>query len=552
MNIGEPAPRTGCWIVVKTLRGLEMALLGGTLSKEQETKYRSTCFDEPSDEHTRGPEPMLQEVEFVDPASEAQIREHYLRRLDEDGVLVRSRQILQNHQLQMKLVDVEYTMDRKKLFFYFTSEQRIDFRAYVRDLAREFRIRIEMRQIGVRDEAKTVRGIAPCGRACCCSYWLHRFTPINIRMVKEQNLALNPTKISGICGRLMCCMAYEHSHYSELWKTLPNPGAKIKTTQGNYILEGVDLQTESVKVRFPEGREVPIPIAEFADFKDTILRGEEWKETPAETLTRRTLLPFRSITSRTVISPKTLRPAVREVRAAEHTKDLAKESKDARNNKKFKPEKISIEEHIAVRISERIPNDKISNERTARSVNERAPHERAPHERVPYERSSHTERSFNERNSRTEKPSRTEKSFNARTADERDPNPPKADAAQKNMPGKKRLRHHKSSKPGKPLSGKPISGKPPSDKPLPNPGAPGERLTRPEQPLQPKQAQQPAQPSRNSAPQKTDAGPRPPREPGGETQKGADDRRRPRPQNVQRSPQRGRDDHSQAPGKEDS
>jgi cell fate regulator YaaT (PSP1 superfamily) len=353
MNIGEPAPRGGCWIVIKTVRGLEMAMLGGILSQEQEAKYRSTCFDESSDEHTRGPEPMLQEVEFVDSASAAQIQEYYLCRSDEEGVLVRSRQILHDHQLQMKLVDVEYTMDRKKLFFYFTSEQRIDFRAYVRDLAREFRIRIEMRQIGVRDEAKTVRGIAPCGRDCCCSYWLHRFTPINIRMVKEQNLALNPTKISGICGRLMCCMAYEQTHYGELWKSLPNPGSKIKTAQGNYVLEGVDLQTESVKIRFPEGREVPIPIAEFADFKDTVLRGEAWKEASVETFVRRPALPFKPLaSSRVTISPRTLRPAVVETQAAETAKDSVK---DVKNGKKFKPEKISIEEHIAVRIGEKPP-----------------------------------------------------------------------------------------------------------------------------------------------------------------------------------------------------
>jgi cell fate regulator YaaT (PSP1 superfamily) len=356
-DIGEPVPKTGCWIVVKTVRGLEMGLLGGALSQEQEAKYRNTCFDEPSDEHTRGPEPMLQEVEFVDPANEAQIKEHYQRRSEEERVLVRSRQILNDHQLQMKLVDVEYTMDRKKLFFYFTSEQRIDFRAYVRDLAREFRIRIEMRQIGVRDEAKTVRGLAPCGRDCCCSYWLHRFTPINIRMVKEQNLALNPTKISGICGRLMCCMAYEHSHYGELWRSLPNPGTKIKTAQGTYVLEGVDLQGESVKVRFPEGREVPVPISEFANFKETVLRGEEWKETPTENFARR-ILPFRpTISSRTINSSRTmtsfkpmasaLRSAASEAQTAENPRVAAQ---DFKNNRKFKPEKISIEEHIAERI----------------------------------------------------------------------------------------------------------------------------------------------------------------------------------------------------------
>ena len=277
VDIGDLELGAGRWVVIETLRGIEMALLGGTLSREQEGKYRNACLEDSSDEHTRGPEPMLQEVTLIGPADSSQIYEHDERRLDEEAVLIRSRQILRGHQFQMKLVDVEYTMDRKKLFFYFTSDQRVDFRAYVRDLAKEFRIRIEMRQIGVRDEAKTVRGVSPCGRPCCCSYWLHRFTPINIRMVKEQNLALNPTKISGICGRLMCCMFYEHSTYSELWKNLPSPGTKIKAPSGNYILEGVDLHTEMVRVTFPEGGETPIPIAKFELFKETILRGETWQ-----------------------------------------------------------------------------------------------------------------------------------------------------------------------------------------------------------------------------------------------------------------------------------
>ena len=145
-------------------------------------------------------------------------------------------------------------LDRRKLFFYFTSEQRVDFRAYVRDLARDFHTRIEMRQIGVRDEARVVKGIGPCGRPCCCSYWLHDFTPICIRMVKEQKLALNPTKISGICGRLMCCMAYEHETYGALWKGLPGPGSKIRTENGTYVLESVDLASERVQVRTPSGR----------------------------------------------------------------------------------------------------------------------------------------------------------------------------------------------------------------------------------------------------------------------------------------------------------
>ena len=333
VDIGNFKLNAGRWIVIETLRGLEMGLLGGTLSGEQEGKYRRACLDDSSDEHTRGPEPMLQEVTLVGPASDAQIQERETRRLDEEAVLIRSRQILRGHQFQMKLVDVEYTMDRKKLFFYFTSEQRVDFRAYVRDLAKEFRIRIEMRQIGVRDEAKAVRGVSPCGRPCCCSYWLHRFTPINIRMVKEQNLALNPTKISGICGRLMCCMFYEHSTYSELWKSLPTPGAKIKTPQGNYVLEGVDLRTESVRVSFPEGGETPIPIADFARFKETILRGEPWqKEEKKDTyeLERKPVFP----------------PRV-GISGLSHLSLTG----SAKNTKRTRPEKITIEEHIAERIS---------------------------------------------------------------------------------------------------------------------------------------------------------------------------------------------------------
>ncbi|MCL1940815.1 MAG: hypothetical protein FWG09_02650 [Synergistaceae bacterium] len=281
VDIGDLELKAGRWIVIETLRGVEMGLLGGTLSGEQEGKYRSACLDEPSDEHTKGPEPMLQEVEFVGPASESQVQEHDACRLDEEAVLTRSRQILRDHQFQMKLVDVEYTMDRKKLFFYFTSEQRVDFRAYVRDLAKEFRIRIEMRQIGVRDEAKTVRGVSPCGRPCCCSYWLHKFTPICIRMVKEQNLALNPAKISGLCGRLMCCMSFEYEMYEQIWSKLPNPGSKLKTPNGNYILDGIDLKNKSVFVRFPEGKEVPIPLDDFDKFKNAVIAGEAW-DTPGE------------------------------------------------------------------------------------------------------------------------------------------------------------------------------------------------------------------------------------------------------------------------------
>jgi cell fate regulator YaaT (PSP1 superfamily) len=334
-DIGDPVPKTGGWVVVRSLRGLEMGILGGALSQEQEAKYRASCLDESSDEHTRGPEPMLQEVEFVGPASGAQIEEHRARRVSEGDALLKGREILQNHRLQMKLVDVEYTMDRKKLFFYFTSEQRVDFRTYVRDLAKEFRIRIEMRQIGVRDEAKTVRGLGPCGRLCCCSYWMHRFTPINIRMVKEQNLVLNPTKISGICGRLMCCMSYEHAAYSGLWKSLPSPGSKIRTTEGIYVLDGVDLRAEAVQVRFPDGREIPVAIVDFEEFKATVSRGEPWTAKPQEGERPRPAWGASSLRgARTQGRPKTDR-------------DPAKGAPPLDGARRPKSEKVSLEEHLA-------------------------------------------------------------------------------------------------------------------------------------------------------------------------------------------------------------
>ncbi len=261
------------WIVIKTPRGYEMGLPGGRLSPEQEEKYQaeSATFEDTT-------ESLLQNVEFVREANSQDIENYYTCRSDEQEALLKARDISLTHDLKMKLVDVEYMLDRKKLYFYFTAEQRIDFRAYVRDLAHEFKTRIEMRQIGIRDEARIVRGIASCGRPCCCGYWLRGFSPISIKIVKEQRTALNPTKISGLCGRLMCCMSYEKELYNELWSKLPGPGAKIKTEQGVYILESLDLGREQVNVRFPTGRLVPVLISEFPDFKEAVLKGEEWGE----------------------------------------------------------------------------------------------------------------------------------------------------------------------------------------------------------------------------------------------------------------------------------
>ncbi len=270
MNFDIDNPR---WAVLKTSRGYEMGLPGGRLTDEQQDRYRrSTAKLEDASEA------MLQDVEFVREADSEDIENYYMCRHDEEEALFIGRDILAEHRLNMKLVDVEYMLDRRKLYFYFTAEQRIDFREYVRDLAHEFRTRIEMRQIGIRDEARIVQGVSSCGRQCCCSYWLRGFSPISIRIVKEQRSALTPTKISGLCGRLMCCMSYEKEIYSEMWSKLPGPGSKIRTEQGVYILESIDVGSERVNIRCPTGRLLPILISEFPDFKETVLKGEEWGE----------------------------------------------------------------------------------------------------------------------------------------------------------------------------------------------------------------------------------------------------------------------------------
>ncbi|MCM3791161.1 stage 0 sporulation family protein [Domibacillus indicus] len=156
------------------------------------------------------------------------------------------------HNLDMKLVDVEYTFDRNKVIFYFTADGRVDFRELVKDLASIFRTRIELRQIGVRDEAKMLGGIGPCGRMLCCSTFLGDFEPVSIKMAKDQNLSLNPAKISGLCGRLMCCLKYENDEYEDARRELPDVGQKVTTPSGNGRVTGLNILERLVQVHLPE------------------------------------------------------------------------------------------------------------------------------------------------------------------------------------------------------------------------------------------------------------------------------------------------------------
>lgn len=165
-------------------------------------------------------------------------------------------QKISEHSLEMKLVDVEYTFDRNKIIFYFTAEGRVDFRELVKDLAAIFKTRIELRQIGVRDEAKMLGGIGPCGRMLCCSTFLGDFDPVSIKMAKDQNLSLNPTKISGLCGRLMCCLKYENDDYENAKEQLPDLGEFIYTSHGNGKVVGLNLVEQVIQIELMEQNKV--------------------------------------------------------------------------------------------------------------------------------------------------------------------------------------------------------------------------------------------------------------------------------------------------------
>lgn len=208
-------------------------------------------------------------------ASEQEIQKASRNEQDAKEAMVIGKKKIRDRNLEMKLVGVEYTLDRSRMIFYFTADGRVDFRELVKDLAGEFRTRIELRQIGVRDEAKLLGGLGPCGRPLCCSTFLGDFIPVSIKMAKDQGLSLNPTKISGLCGRLMCCLKYENEEYEAAKKEMPDYGKEIVTPDGKGRVVGLNLLSRIVRVRLI-GRESPVEYlySELQAFKEQAKAGE--------------------------------------------------------------------------------------------------------------------------------------------------------------------------------------------------------------------------------------------------------------------------------------
>ncbi len=248
----------GNHVIVETARGVEYGTAIGGVREVEDDKVVS---------------PLKEVIRVATAEDDAHVA--YIREKEKDALRV-CREKIQKHGLEMKLIDAEYTFDNNKVLFYFTADGRIDFRELVKDLASVFRMRIELRQVGVRDETKLLGGIGICGRVLCCHSYLSDFAPVSIRMAKDQNLSLNPTKISGVCGRLMCCLKNEEETYEYLNSRLPAQGDTVTTADGRTgTVQYVNVLRERVKVIFEENEEKEL---EEFDAKDLTFRPRKKKE----------------------------------------------------------------------------------------------------------------------------------------------------------------------------------------------------------------------------------------------------------------------------------
>ena len=241
--------KKGTMVIVETARGIECGEVGMENSEVREEEII---------------QPLKKLIRIATPEDLKKAEENKQK---EKAAFAACEKKILDHKLDMKLVDVEYTFDNSKILFYFTSDGRVDFRELVKDLASVFRTRIELRQIGIRDEAKILGGLGICGRGLCCNSFLDGFHSVSIKMAKEQGLSLNPSKISGTCGRLMCCLKYEQNCYEEFSKITPSVGAIVSTPDGNGEVQSVTLLKGIAKVKLDSDSEAQIREYNVKDIK---------------------------------------------------------------------------------------------------------------------------------------------------------------------------------------------------------------------------------------------------------------------------------------------
>lgn len=255
----------GDWAIVETVRGPELG------------RVAAAPAELPTEEILGDLRPVLRRASQADMDQLAHLQ-HYV-----DDALTICAEKVAEHKLPMTLIKAEYNFDGSRLTFFFTSDKRVDFRALVRDLARAFHTRIELRQVGPRDEAKLLGGIGPCGRALCCSTFLPDFARVSIKMAKDQDLPLNPVKISGVCGRLLCCLSYEHEQYLDIKAELPQRGAWVQTAEGPGEVVAVSVVRESVTVELGNGNTIECTAAQILSVTEQV--GTEARARNAEGIT---------------------------------------------------------------------------------------------------------------------------------------------------------------------------------------------------------------------------------------------------------------------------
>jgi cell fate regulator YaaT (PSP1 superfamily) len=248
------------YVVVETIRGME---LGEVISNVIEL----------SDEELVSPlKPVVRMAEAED------IEKFKKNMRDQEHIMDVTQSLVKKHRLDMKLLNSEYTLDRSKLIIYFTSDGRVDFRELVKDLANEFHVRIELRQVGARDGAKVIGGIGPCGRQTCCTTFLREFEPVSIKMAKTQNLSLNPANISGLCGKLMCCIRYENENYKNFKAETPNVNSLVWTKDGQGKVMKINYSEQSVTVMFNADDTRTYHMSDVATKKEDLDIEEELKD----------------------------------------------------------------------------------------------------------------------------------------------------------------------------------------------------------------------------------------------------------------------------------